>query len=114
MNKSFLFVGFSVGFLAACSPYYANDSRVESENLFQHYQCRSGEHFDVAYIEQQSAVLRIADREYTLIQIPAASGAKYVIDDSEQTQPQTVLLHTKGDEALLEVGSTTYQGCTTQ
>ncbi|PRQ64127.1 MliC family protein [Vibrio sp. V01_P9A10T6] len=114
MNKSFLFIGFSVAFLAACSPHYANDSRVESENLFQHYQCRSGEHFDVAYIEQQSAVLRIADREYTLIQIPAASGAKYVIDDSEQTQPQTVLLHTKGDEALLEVGATIYQGCTTQ
>ncbi|WP_286118371.1 MliC family protein [Vibrio ordalii] len=68
----------------------------------------------IAYIEQQSAVLRIAGREYPLIQIPAASGVKYRLDDSQQTQPQTVLLHTKGDEALLEVGSTTYQGCTTQ
>lgn len=106
-NGLFVFLSATL-LLAGCSQTLTGSDAP----LLQHYQCAAGGSFDVSYLDQQSALLRVGGKQYTLLQVPAASGVKYVLDD--KSNPQSVMLHTKGDEATLELSSTFYKACKIQ
>lgn len=106
-NGLFVFLSATL-ILAGCSQTSTGSDAL----LLQHYQCAAGGSFDVSYPDQQSALLRIDGKQYTLLQVPAASGVKYQLDDKNDTQ--SVVLHTKGDEATLEMSSAFYKACKIQ
>ena len=86
--------------LQACSTSYVT------------YHCQADKEFDVAYTKNhESAVIRVDNQEYTLMQVPAGSGVKYVPTGEEKTKVNPLVLHTKGEHARLEVGSEVYKGC---
>lgn len=77
---------------------------------FLNYQCDSGESFDVAYLSE-SAILKFKKQQYRLIQIEAASGTRYILDDGTKAIQNPIMLQTKGDEAMLEAGRVIYRNC---
>ncbi|MGF1799282.1 MliC family protein [Vibrio gigantis] len=96
--------------LVGCSKSAAPDSAV-SDNKFVTYQCESEVSFDVAYLGNEKAVLRLPDNEYQLTQVPAGSGTKYILDDGTSEMINSITLRTKGDNARLELGRVVYRNC---
>ncbi|MCG9638974.1 MliC family protein [Vibrio sp. Isolate34] len=96
--------------LVGCSKSAAPDSTA-SDNQFVTYQCESDVSFDVAYLSNEKAVLRLPDNEYQLTQVPAGSGTKYILDDGTSEMINSVTLRTKGDDARLELGRVVYRNC---
>lgn len=91
--------------LVGCSKSAAPD------NQFVTYQCESDVSFDVAYLSNEKAVLRLPDNEYQLTQVPAGSGTKYILDDGTSEMISSITLRTKGDDARLELGRVVYRNC---
>ncbi|ROQ86957.1 MliC family protein [Vibrio crassostreae] len=96
--------------LVGCSKSAAPDSAA-SDNQFVTYQCESDVSFDVAYLSNEKAVLRLPDNEYQLTQVPAGSGTKYILDDGTSEMINSITLRTKGDDARLELGRVVYRNC---
>lgn len=96
--------------LVGCSKSAAPDSTA-SDNQFVTYQCESDVSFDVAYLSNEKAVLRLPDNEYQLTQVPAGSGTKYILDDGTSEMINSITLRTKGDDARLELGRVVYRNC---
>ncbi|MCG9545128.1 MliC family protein [Vibrio sp. Isolate33] len=96
--------------LVGCSKSAAPDSAA-SDNQFVTYQCESDVTFDVAYLSNEKAVLRLPDNEYQLTQVPAGSGTKYILDDGTSEMINSITLRTKGDDARLELGRVVYRNC---
>lgn len=96
--------------LVGCSKSAAPDSEA-SNNQFMTYQCESDVSFDVAYLDNEKAVLRLPDNEYRLTQVPAGSGTKYILDDGTAEVMNSITLRTKGDNARLELGRVVYRNC---
>ncbi|MCC4818915.1 hypothetical protein BCU85_01870 [Vibrio lentus] len=82
-----------------------------SDNQFVAYQCESDVSFEVAYLDNEKAVLRLPENEYRLTQVPAGSGTKYILDDGTSELINSVTLRTKGDNARLELGRVVYRNC---
>ncbi|MGB1321232.1 MAG: MliC family protein [Vibrio gallaecicus] len=82
-----------------------------SGSQFMTYQCESNRSFDVAFPEHEKAVLRLPAHEYRLTQVAAGSGTKYILDDGTAEILNSVTLHTKGDNARLELGRVIYKNC---
>ncbi len=69
------------------------------------YQCDDGHQFAASF-DQEKALITVDDgREIELKQVRSASGAKYMSDD------QMLVLHTKGDEAILIVNEISQSAC---
>ena len=52
----------------------------ECSSQYVTYYCQSDKQFDVAFSDDhEDAVLRVANEEYSLMHIPAGSGAKYIL-----------------------------------
>ncbi len=83
----------------------------DTSSQFMTYQCESNRSFDVAFPEHEKAVLRLPDHEYRLTQVAAGSGTKYILDDGTAEILNSVTLHTKGDNARLELGRVIYKNC---
>ncbi|WP_299688360.1 MliC family protein [uncultured Vibrio sp.] len=96
--------------LVGCSKSAAPDNAISDEG-FVTYQCESDTSFDVAYLENEKAVLRLPKHEYRLTQIPAGSGIKYILDDGTSELINRVILYAKGDNARLELGRVIYKNC---
>lgn len=96
--------------LVGCSKSAAPNSAA-SDNQFVTYQCESDVSFDVAYLSNEKAVLRLPDNEYQLTQVPAGSGTKYILDDGTSEMINSITLRTKGDDARLELGRVVYRNC---
>lgn len=100
--------------LFGCS-HSAIDREADDTYQFVTYQCESNKQFEVAYlIEEQAALLRLPKHDYRLIQVPSGSGAKYILDNGTKPILNPVTLHTKGDDARLELGRVVYKNCKTQ
>lgn len=96
--------------LVGCSKSAAPDGEA-SNNQFMTYQCESDVSFDVAYLDNEKAILRLPDNEYRLTQVPAGSGTKYILDDGTAEVMNSITLRTKGDNARLELGRIVYRNC---
>ncbi|WP_394139790.1 MliC family protein [Vibrio chagasii] len=96
--------------LMGCSKSAAPDSTI-SDNQFVTYQCESDVSFEVAYLDNEKAVLRLPENEYRLTQVAAGSGTKYILDDGTGELINSVTLRTKGDNARLELGRVVYRNC---
>ncbi|MFL9759785.1 MliC family protein [Vibrio cyclitrophicus] len=96
--------------LVGCSKSASLDSAA-SDNQFVTYQCESDVSFDVAYLSNEKAVLRLPENEYQLTQVPAGSGTKYILDDGTSEMISSITLRTKGDDARLELGRVVYRNC---
>lgn len=69
------------------------------------YQCDDGHKFAASF-EQEKVLITVDDgREIELKQVRSASGAKYLSDDD------MLVLHTKGDEAILLVNEISQSAC---
>ncbi|MFY2509432.1 MliC family protein [Vibrio pectenicida] len=100
MNLKVLNIALLAIILQGCSSQYVT------------YYCPLDKHFDVAFSEDhENAVLRLANEEYSLMHVPAGSGAKYILKSDTESTANPLILHTKGDYARLEVGSEVYKGC---
>jgi len=96
--------------LVGCSQSAVVDDDT-SVSQFMTYQCESNRSFDVAFPEHEKAVLRLPDHEYRLTQVVAGSGTKYILDDGTAEILNSVMFHTKGDNARLELGRVIYKNC---
>lgn len=100
--------------LFGCS-YSAIERKADEKQPFVTYQCASNKQFEVAYlIKEQEAILRLPKHDYRLAQVPSGSGAKYILDNGTKPILNPVTLHTKGDDAQLELGRVVYKNCKTQ
>ncbi len=98
--------------LVGCSKSAAPETEsATSDNQFVTYQCESDVSFDVSYLDNEKAVLRLPDNEYQLTQVPAGSGTKYILDDGTSEMINSITLRTKGDNARLELGRVVYRNC---
>lgn len=75
MNVRFVCVMSAMALLAGCSSSDEN-GRDDSYSVFFHYQCDGPSSFDVSYSTGQSAILRLSDHSYRLIQVAAGSGTR--------------------------------------
>lgn len=108
--KALLIASLCTVALVGCSKSAALDNTVP-DNQFVTYQCESDVSFEVAYLDNEKAVLRLPDNEYRLIQIAAGSGTKYILDDGTSEVVNSVTLRTKGDNARLELDRVVYKNC---
>lgn len=100
--------------LLGCS-HSAVEHKDDETHAFVTYLCDSNKQFEVAYLrDQQSALLRLPKHDYRLTQVPSGSGAKYILDNGTKPILNPVTLHTKGDNARLELGRVVYKDCKTQ
>ncbi|EEX42933.1 MliC family protein [Vibrio furnissii] len=108
VRLTFLLLGLSA-LLTGCSSSSdrAND---DTYGAFFHYQCDDAASFDVAYAAKQSAMLRLSDHSYRLMEVAAGSGTKYILDD-HSTEANPITLFTKGDAARLEANGVIYKNC---
>lgn len=98
--------------LVGCSKSAAPETEsATSDNQFVTYQCESDVSFEVAYLDNEKAVLRLPENEYRLTQVPAGSGTKYILDNGTSELINSVTLRTKGDNARLELGRVVYRNC---
>ncbi|MDN3609285.1 MliC family protein [Vibrio ostreicida] len=96
-----------------CSPSGAEHLYPNSAE-FVAYDCMANQRFDIALLpDQQAVILRFADQRLRLTQVPSGSGVKYVRYDHESLHHPAVILHTKGDQALLEIDDLVYKNCKT-
>ncbi|MGF1695030.1 MliC family protein [Vibrio kyushuensis] len=115
MQKRLLILIACVLSLLGCSQSSSVDGMKVNESLFHTYNCESDKSFDVAYIpDSEIAVLRVAEKEYALIQIRSGSGTRYILNDGTAEVENPVTLRTKGEEARLELNQHVYKNCKTQ
>ncbi|MCK8086004.1 MliC family protein [Vibrio sp. 1CM8B] len=70
------------------------------------YQCDDGHQFAASFFGQEKALITVDDgREIELKRVRSASGAKYMSYD------QMLVLHTKGDGAILVVNEISQSSC---
>jgi membrane-bound inhibitor of C-type lysozyme len=93
----------SQGLLAACAAAPAPAGAAGALAGTVRYECGGGRYVFEARIEGEAAVLSLPGRTVTLPRVVSGSGAKYATED--------VTFWSKGEEALLEVGSDAYLGC---
>jgi membrane-bound inhibitor of C-type lysozyme len=110
INFNLLFGAFTL-FLACTNPATHNDNDTTAESLKQQdqsaaetyvYECSDGYSF-VARIEGEKAWLFLPEKTISLPHVPSGSGAKYSEDQ--------ITYRSKGDEALLEIGSEKHTKC---
>ncbi|WP_135456026.1 MliC family protein [Vibrio echinoideorum] len=110
--KALLIASLCTVALVGCSKSAAPETEsATSDNQFVTYQCESDVSFEVAYLDNEKAVLRLPNNEYRLIQIAAGSGTKYILDDGTSEVVNSVTLRTKGDNARLELDRVVYKNC---
>ncbi len=78
---------------------------------FKQYHCDFNKGFQVAFAGSESAILKLDKKKYQLKQVLAASGCRYILDDASKALKNFVMLHTKGDEAMLKIGERLYRNC---
>ncbi|MGF1743741.1 MliC family protein [Vibrio minamisatsumaniensis] len=110
--KTLLLASLGTVALVGCSNSAAPDNAV-SDNQVVTYQCEADVSYEVTYLDNEKAVLSLFDNEYHLIQVPAGSGTKYILDDdtSKEAEGRNVTLRTKGDHARLVVDRNVYKNC---
>jgi len=108
--KNWFIAAFCSIILVGCSQSASINGEVK-ESQFVTYQCESDKTFDVAYLPDEKAVLRLPKHEYRLTQVAAGSGTKYILDDGTAELLNSVTLRTKGDIARLELGRVIYKNC---
>ncbi|MGI9948890.1 MliC family protein [Vibrio hyugaensis] len=69
------------------------------------YQCDDGHQFAASFEQEKALIIVDNGREIELQQVRSASGAKYLSDDD------MLVLHTKGDEAILIVNEISQSAC---
>ena len=69
------------------------------------YQCDDGHQFAARFEQEKARITVDGGRELELKQVRSASGVRYLSDD------QMLVLHTKGDEAILIVNEISQSTC---
>ncbi|WP_050904731.1 MliC family protein [Vibrio campbellii] len=69
------------------------------------YQCDDGHQFAACFEQEKARITVDGARELELKQVRSASGVRYLSDD------QMLVLHTKGDEAILIVNEISQSTC---
>ncbi|MGR5232842.1 MliC family protein [Vibrio rotiferianus] len=69
------------------------------------YQCDDGQQFAASFTQDAALIKTNHGREIELKQVRSASGARYLSDD------HMLVLHTKGDEAILIVNEISESAC---
>ncbi|MBW3694323.1 hypothetical protein EK599_01355 [Vibrio sp. T187] len=110
MKMTWLFASLGSLLVMGCSQSASVGDSIP-DGKFTRYQCESNSSFEVAYLNDGKAVLRLPQHEYRLVQVAAGSGTKYILDDGTAELLNSVTLHTKGEKARLELGRVIYKNC---